>query len=195
MMQLYAIRNDGLKFKELDLTSADIVDTAPEIIPMSDIIGFHRNNIAMATWWVTPETDFIDIDDAPSGAIPDITLWTGGAGSSLVLSPKSFRYLGDLLQSYGEFLPVKISDEIYYIFNCLILGEADNDKTEQEYVDGEAFGLRHIEFVEGVTKHLVFKSTVDGCTSLFCGDQFKEVIESFNLCGVIFDTNLVEAFD
>jgi hypothetical protein len=195
MTQLYAIRNDGIKFKELDLTSMDIVDTAPEVIPMNDILGFHRNNTAMSTWWVTPETDFIDIDDTSAGAIPDIALWTGGAGSSLVLSPKTYRYLGDLLQSYGEFLPVKVNDEIYYIFNCFILGEADDHKTVQDYVDGKAFGLKHIEFKESVKKHLLFKSTVDGCTTLFCGDQFKEIAESFEINGIIFDTNLVEAFE
>lgn len=195
MTQFYAIRNDGIKFKDLDLTTMDVLHTAPETIPMDDILGFHRNNTTMAKWWVTPETGFINNADVPEGAVPDIALWSGGSGSALVLSPKSFRYLGDLLQSYGEFLPVKVNGETYYIFNCLVLGEADDSKTVMEYAYEDEFGLKSIGFKDSVNEHIVFKSTIDACITLFCGDRFKEAVESFELRGIIFDTNLVEVFD
>ena len=166
MMSLYAIRNDGLKFKALDLTSMDVVNNAPEEIDVSDIIGFHRQNTSMKTWWKTPETRFEDIKGVPTGAIPDISLWSGGAGSSLVLSPKAYRTLKDSLQAYGEFLPVEVAGETYHIFNCLTFGDVDDAQVEREYVDGTEFGLKHIGFKDSVNNLLVFKTTIDGCMTL-----------------------------
>lgn len=195
MKKIYAIRNDGIKFKELDLNTMDVVNNAPDDIVMSDIIGFHRSNTSMKSWWKTPETKFTNIDGGPSGSNPDVSLWTGGAGSSLVFSPKAYRILNELLQSSGEFLPVKIGDETYHIFNCFILGEADEDKSEYEYVDGVEFGLKYLVFKESATEHLVFKSTFQGCLTLFCGDRFKNAVEGFGLQGIIFDTNLIQIFD
>lgn len=195
MTQLYAVRNDGLQYKELDLTTMDVVNNAPEDVRMADIIGFNRSNLAMKLWWKTPETKFTDLEDTPPCSTPDVSLWSGGSGSSLVLSPKAFRFLGDVLQPFGELLPVIVGDETFYIFNCLTLGEADENKTEHEYVDGMKFGLKHIEFNEDADNHVVFKSKVDGCTTLFCGERFKNAIEEFKLNGIIFDKNLVLVFE
>jgi hypothetical protein len=199
-MPLYAIRNDGYKFKELSLNTADVARHAPDDVPLTDVVGYYHLNIAMRSWWHTPETSFKDIHGVPKGAIPDISLWTGGAGSSLVLSPKAFRMLEDLLASSGEFLPVtvkheKYEDQTFHIFNCLVLADADEAQTEHEYIDGVQFGLKHIGFTDSVANLLVFKSPINNCMSLFCGERFKEAVESFGLTGVIFDENLIEVFE
>jgi hypothetical protein len=124
-----------------------------------------------------------------------VSLWTGGSGSSLVLSPKAYRYLGELLSGSGEFLPVLVSGETFYIFNCLAWGEVDDKNTAYDYFDGVEFGLKCLVFTNAVEDMVVFKSAVDGCTTLFCGDRFKSAIENFGLDGVVFDTNLVERFE
>lgn len=194
-MPLFAIRNDGYEYQELDLTSMDVVNNAPEDIPMADIIGFHRNNTAMQSWWQTPETRFIHNEGTTSGPIPDIRLWSGGANSSLVLSPTAWRLLGELMQPYGEFLPVKADGETCQIFNCLTLAEADETRTSHEYVDGAEFGLKQLAFTEDAESLLLFKTTADACTTLFCNERFKDAVESFNLSGITFDENLIEVFE
>lgn len=192
---IYTIRNDGIKFKELDFTAADIVHHAPEDIHISDIIGFNSSNLAMEAWWQTPDASFIEIDDAPEGNAPDICLWTGGAGSSLVLSPKANRLLVDTLRPYGEFLPVNVENERYYIFNCFELGQVEENKVEYEVIDGEAFGLKSIEFKTSESDKVVLKSTVDNCNTLYCNEKFKNAVQEFCLTGVVFDKNLVERFE
>lgn len=199
-MQLYAIRNDNYKYKELSLNTADVACHAPEDVHVTDVIGYHHRNTAMRSWWPHVETSFKDIHGVPKEEIPDISLWTGGSGSSLVLSPKAFRMLKDMLAPLGEFLPVIIKDEKYedqtfHIFNCLILADADESQTEYEYVDGVQFGLKHIGFTNAVADLLVFKSHVNNCMSLFCGERFKAAVESFELAGVVFDENLIEVFE
>ena len=192
MKKLYAIRKDAPNYKQLDLGILDITRHAPDTINLDDIYEFSKNNTAMKSWWKTPETKFIDYGDEPPSLLPDISCWID---ATLVLSPKAYRMLGGLLQPAGEFLPVLVRDETYYIFNCFILGEADEVKSEYEYVDGVEFGLKYLVFKESATEHLVFKSTFQGCLTLFCGDRFKNAVEGFGLQGIIFDTNLIQIFD
>lgn len=195
MTTMYAVRNDGYKFKELDLTTMDIVHSAPDNIAIADIVGFHNVNTEMGAWWKIPETKFVNIEGQSRSRLPDICLWTGGSGSSLVLSPRARRLLGDLLKDYGELLPVIVGGETYHIFNCRRVEESAPENLEHEYVDGVEFGLKNVSFKESASELIVFKSPVNGCTSLFCGEQFKNAVIDFSLAGVIFDENLIEEFD
>ena len=189
MNQVYAIRDDGVKFKELDLEILDVTRIAPDNIDEDDIIEFSIKNTEMKLWWKNPETKFIG---EPNSPIPDISIWID---SSLVLSPRAYRLLGDMLQTSGEFLPVLVGDETYYIYNCLDFGEENKDKCKHEYVDGNKFGLEYLEFENSASELLIYKSKLQSCLTLFCNDKFKDAVESFELTGIVFDTNLIEVFD
>ena len=194
MNNIYAIRNDGIKFLDLDLEILDVTRNAPDSIDEDDIIDFSLNNTAMKSWWKTPETKFMNVDGEgePNSPIPDVSIWID---ASLVLTPKAYRLLGDLLKSSGEFLPVSAGDETYYIFNCFVFGEEDENKSKYEVVDGNVFGLESLVFKESASELLAFKSKLQSCLTLFCNEQFKEAVESFELSGIVFDSNLMEVFD
>lgn len=192
MPPIYAIRNDGVKFQELDLEMRDIRRHRPDHVSLDDVLEFHIRNTAFKSWWQTPQAEFINLTGSNTAPIPDISEWID---STLVLSPKAFRLLGDLLKSSGEFLPVKIEYETYYIFNCFVMGEADADKSEFEYQDGVKLGLIHLEFKESAADNLIFKTPLESCLTLYSNQKLKEIIESFELTGIRFDTELVQAYE
>ncbi len=191
MKQFYAIRNDGVKFKTLDLKILDVNRNSPDDLELEDVIEFSKRNTKMSAWWKAPETDFISINGDESDAIPDISMWVDAA---LVLSPKAYRLLSDLLKPFGEFLPVHVQKETYYLFNCLTTGEEDSDKCKFEKHKGITLGLERLTFKESVQDLVVFKSPLQNCLTVFCGDRFKGATESFELSGIKFDTNLIEKF-
>ncbi len=192
MSQIYAIRNDYNHHKELDLETMDIARHAPDDIDLDDILGFSLANKPMNSWWVAPETKFLDVNDLPDSPIPDVSVWA--AGACLILSPKAHRMLGELLQSSGEFLPVIIENETYHIFNCLTLGEEDDAKSSFRYENEIKLGLKYLEFKKDEFDKVIFKSKLETCLTLFCNERLKDAVESFDLTGVIFDKNLIEIF-
>jgi hypothetical protein len=190
MSKVFAIRDDGLKFKELDLEMRDVRRQRPESVPLDDVLKFHIRNSPLLSWWKTPETEFISLTDE-SAPIPDISPWIY---STLVLSPKAYRFLGELLTGSGEFLPVEANGETFYIFNCFVAVDADEEKCQYDYEadDGTKMGITHLEFLESASENLVLKTSADFCVTLFCNEKFKNIIESFDLTGVRFDTNLIQ---
>jgi hypothetical protein len=42
---------------------------------------------------------------------------------------------------------------------------------------------------------VIFKSRLQNAASLFCTGRLKQVVETYELTGVVFDTNLIEVFD
>jgi len=192
MSQIYAIRNDYNNHKELDLETMDIARHAPDDIDLDDILGFSLANKPMNAWWTAPETKFLDVDGLPNAPIPDISVWA--AGACLILSPKAQRILGELLQQSGELLPVIIGNETYQIFNCLTLGNEDESKCKFRYENDMKLGLESLAFDNDASELLIFKSKLETCLTLFCNEQFREAVISFELSGIIFDKNLIEIF-
>jgi len=192
MPEIYAIRNDGVKFQELDLELRDVRRSRPDHIPLDDVLQFHIRNTALKSWWATPHTEFVNLTGNSTASIPDISEWVD---STLVLSPKAYRLLGDLLLSSGEFLPVVAKGETYYIFNCFIIGDVEDDKSEYEYHEDVRLGLISLEFKDSASKNLIFKTPVESCLTLFCNQRFKEIVESFELTGIQFDTELIQTYE
>lgn len=166
---------------------------APENMDFKDVLNFSRLNLSMAEWWPTFDTEFTPIND-PSDPIPDIAPWID---SSLVLSPKAFRLLGDLLKPWGEFLPVTIlQGETWYIFNCLTFGEIIEEQCEMSYYEGEEFGVKTIVYDEADIKDkLIYKNRYNQGLEMCCGDRFKGAVEAFGLSGLRFSTKIVEDFN
>ena len=192
MSQVFAIRDDGEKFKELDLEILDVTRHAPDDSEFDHIIDFCLHNTAMKSWWKAPNTEFIGAEIEPPLPIPDISRWID---SSLVLSPKAYRILGEMLLDSGEFLPVFIEDETFYIFNCFVEGEADEEKSEFNYAGDMQMELKTLEFKPSASELLVFKTKLESCLTLYCGGRFKDAVETYDLTGIIFDEKLITVYE
>lgn len=190
MNNIFAIRKDAPKYKMLDLDILDVTRNLPDNIDLDSVYDFSQLNTAMASWWVTPDTRYTDYAGEGESSVPDISCWID---ATLVLSPKSHRLLKDLLNDSGEFLPVLVAGELHYIFNCFVLGEPNEDACEFNREEGMQAGLKHLEFDQSVTKHIIFKATFEGCLTLFCNQRFKDIVTSFDLHGIFFDKDLIIA--
>ncbi len=69
-----------------------------------------------------------------------------------MLSPKAYRLLKELLEPFGEFLPVTIDDERYFTFNCLTFVDADESQSEKQLYEGEEVGIKSLVFGFDPTK-------------------------------------------
>ena len=169
-MNIYAIEPD-YDFLELDLQPTDLIKYFPNSYEdIEDILEFSRNNFSLKSFWPLIKTRFLDTGEAL--AIPDLSLWLDGV---LLLSPAAKIYASHFLESSGEFLPVGVEGEEWYLFNCLTVVEPNEDLTTESDVvfnQDSVFGL-----------HL-FKTTVQGVLGIYCTDKFKELIEEYKLKGL-----------
>lgn len=192
MNKMYAIRNNAANYQELDLQIYDVIASKPANINEDTVLDFSETNYAMVDWWTTLDTEFNPIDN-PSEPIPDISKWID---ATLVLSPRAHRLLGETLKEFGELLPITVKGEIFYIFNCLTYGKIKEELCKKSYYEGEEFGIKTIVFDEtDVQEKLIFKTAYNSCFELYCGDRFKNAVETFGLTGSIFSEKLVEDFN
>jgi len=192
-MTVYAIRNDGYDFQELDLEIDDFIDARPKEVNERLVLDFSLENYAMLGWWPTPDTEFVAIDEDTGAPIPDICKWID---ASLVLSAKAYRLLGDTLKPFGEFLPLTIRGEAFYIFNCLTLAKINEDLCEKNIYKGEEAGIKTLVFDDtDIADKLIFKTTYDSCMDLYCAERFKNILQDYKLTGVVFSEKLVEDFN
>lgn len=186
-MTIYAIRKDIPDYQVLDLDLMDVTRNLPDEIDLDNVYDFSQLNTAMASWWKTPDTGYLSTG-SKKAQVPDISCWLD---ATLVLSPKAYRLLKDTLVSFGEFLPVKVGDDLHYIFNCFALGQADENRCVFNEEEGMLAGLKHLELDDGVSNLLVFKVKLENCLTLFCNERFKGIVDSFELNGIIFDEDLL----
>lgn len=188
MSSIYAIRDDGIKFKELDLELPDLFGLKPNHVSLDDLLEFHTRNTRMSSWWKPLDVTFEARPANPKGSIPDLCGWID---ATLVLSPRAFRMLGELLEPHGEFLPVSVEGETFRIFNCFTTVKADEEGSEHEHEGEMQLGLKRLELREDAQETLIFKVPLESCLTLYCNDRFKSAVEDFGLTGVIFDSNLL----
>ncbi|AYM88488.1 hypothetical protein [Pseudoalteromonas agarivorans] len=106
------------------------------------------------------------------------------------MNHKAYIALGNYLQVYGEFIPLRCDKELI-LFNPLVF-EEDEFLTEKAYLNGIEDGLKSLSFKSD--KHLVFKSCIQGGTALYCNAEFKSLINENNLSGLSFNSDLVSIF-
>lgn len=163
-MTIFKIDNDDFRYQELDLFINDFIDSFPADINDIVIHDFSRNNLSLAPYWPSMATGFSEIE-GNENLIPDIAVWID---ATLLLSPKAYRLLGDLLLPYGEFLPIHIENEIYQIFNCLTVVDLNGDiQTKVAFKPSDV------------------SDEID--MTVYCSDRLKDAIQSFGLLGVIFE--------
>lgn len=189
MSHIFAIRKDIPKYQILDLDLLDITRNLPNDVDLDAVYDFSLQNTSMTQWWNAPETKYVNVEKSKAQA-PDISCWVD---ATLVLSPKAYRLLKDSIATIGEFLPVTIGSETHYIFNCLQLAEANEEKTMFNDADGYRAGLEHLEFRDETKDKLLFKSKTENCLTLFCNERFKDIVEAFELRGIMFDKDLIVA--
>lgn len=173
-MNIYKIERDGFDFQELDLEINDIIEHFPEKYEYGQCHDFSRENIALKDFWPPLRTGFSKIE-GNKNLIPDITTWID---ATLLLSPKSYRLVGDLLKPFGEFLPIIIENENYNLFNCLTVVDAVVENSD----------ANRVAFDEGkVTDTEAFKTQAPHCFNIFCTERLKNAVEGFQLKGITFD--------
>ena len=188
-MTFYAIRKDVPDYQVLDLDVLDVTRSLPDGVDLDSVYDFSQLNTAMISWWHTPETRYISTS-SKKAQIPDISCWVD---ATLVLSPRAYRLLKDTLSNSGEFLPVQVGNDVHYIFNCFALGRPDEDKCVFNNEEGMEAGLKHLELDPSASELLVFKVQLENCLTLFCNDRFKQIVESFELRGLLLDAKLIIA--
>lgn len=193
-MPSYLVRNDGYKYQEFGLHILDVIGVNPGKYKYSHIemIHFSLNNISFKDRWNPIQSKFIPIGGKSNVPIPDICRWMG---ATLILSPKAYESLSELLAPYGELLPVQVGDDIFHIFNCMTYAKVDESRSERTYTGSVIDEIKKIVFdSDDVTNKIAFKTDFNQCIDIFCNEQLKNAVDKSKLTGVIFSENLAPEF-
>lgn len=146
--------------------------------------------------WVMPEASFYYSEnfEGMRATLPDISIWSAGV---LVLNPAAYKIFHACLEKAGEFLPINIEGETYYLFNVLYIipESATNREKAVEIVDsGVHLGQGNVSFDEsflGLEEMAVFKTSTDRLVFSYCTEQFKNLYENNGFKGLIFEPVIV----
>lgn len=173
-MSLYKIVNDGFDFQELDLEIDDLLEYFPESLSTDEAYNFSQSNLSLKDFWPSFQTGFSTIE-GEKNLMPDISYWIG---ATLVISPKAYRFLAELLSQYGELLPFTVNGDVYHVFNCLNSIPAKPSSANPDEPDfGGSFKLEDNEILKPAAPFL---------PRVYCGDRLREAISSFGLSGIDF---------
>ncbi len=190
-MKTYKISFDYENYFNLDLDLEDLGDELEDSLGEDQFYNYSWNNISLKEHWVDIGATFIDVD-LNNTKNPDITVWNS---SNLVLSKAAYDALAPKLDEYGEFLPITVDGAPHYVFNCLNAVEADKSKSKADIDNNLWMGIKSIGFSEeAISNNLIFKTRFDRCSALYCGEEFKNLIDSSKLEGLLFMEDLVSYF-
>jgi hypothetical protein len=139
--------------------------------------------------WVAPNASFYASDNytGKGEALPDITTWALG---NIILSPKAYLAFRDIMASSGEFLPLLIDGETYYMFNTLfVIPASATDLTGAVDIvnSGVHMGQGNVKFdEEQILGHCLFKSPTNKLTSSFVTKDFKSKYDENHFTGLVF---------
>lgn len=188
MTQYYRIQPDLEHYMRFQLDNFDFLDKLGEEFELSDL----GKPIQHA--WQPVKGKFYP--GVAARTMPDISTWEA---DMLILNQKAYGHLSELLQPYGELLPVEVESETYYLLNVLArLPEnvIDTEKSEYEYHEEEPVGFRTLKFNEKniPEDQLLFCVQSNFAYNLYCGDRFKNLISENGLCGLYFNTTLIDPY-
>jgi hypothetical protein len=190
-MEIYKILRESENYMEFTTDLEEMLDELGSKVGELEFMHFSRHNLSLAQHWKTFSGTFKKVKSGAT-AIPDISCWRG---ATLILSELAYTTLEATLQPYGELLPITCNGETYYIFNCLTLASIDKKKSSQSPLDEGLIEFDNIAFEEdSIRGKLLFKSQEEGCTAIFCGDDFLNIVNSQNIKGIKFSENLSEIF-
>lgn len=190
-MKIYKILRDSEHYMEFTTDLEEMLDEIGPEVGDLEFMHFSRHNLRLADHWKNFFGTFKKIQPGAT-TIPDITCWRD---ATLVLSEAASNSLKQILQPNGELLPITCNDEKYYIFNCLSLAEIDKSKSKQHSLEEGLIEFENIKFEEGsILGKALFKSKDEGCTAIFCTDEFVELMKNSEVKGVRFSKNLTDIF-
>jgi hypothetical protein len=190
-VKTYKISFDYENYFNLDLDVEELGDELEDSLGEDEFYNYSWNNLSLKEHWVDIGATFIDAE-LNNTKNPDITVWNS---SNLVLSSSAYDALAPKFESYGEFLPITVDGEIHYVFNCLNAVEADKTKSQADIDNDLWMGVKSIGFSdEIVANNLIFKTRFDRCSALYCGQVFKDLVQSLGLEGLLFTEDLVSDF-
>lgn len=135
--------------------------------------------------WQPMEVGFSDAFSKGKKEIPDISSNVG----KLYLNEKAYLLLKELLNDYGEFLPVFHGAEKGYIFNCLTVNEVDERLSVHDPLNDKY----SVVFNTATKDSEIFKAKTD-YNGHFCTERFKEIVESNDLQGISFSIDTGNPF-
>ena len=141
--------------------------------------------------WKMIEIDFYDaITESPTTTkvLPDIMVDDDG---KLFLSKQSYQKLRPLLASFGEALPVSYKGEQAYLFNVLSLAEA-YEAIDHVNTVHDNNGLVKLALKESALSNVnICRTKEDDYLGIYCNEKLKRAIDSHQLKGCKFNTELV----
>lgn len=158
-------------------------------------VWFNQNNESLTdklkNEWAPIEIQFSS--DRKNNKVPDISVWNL---SCLILSDEAKKVLEPELKHIGEFLPLK---DGFYIYNCLnsVGGDAiDQANSSFDINDSDSVHIpKKLHLLdEKVSDKFLFKPAFTHNGFLVCLDGFKEIVESNNLSGILFESDLAQIF-
>jgi len=189
MTKIYKLKTDISKFKEIPLDAEDIAEQLDADDHIMDFVYMGVKDKPLNDLWNTVKTAFEPSPVYPQAVqIPSISTWSG---SCLIFSEKAHAVFRLMLEEYGEFLPLDVLGFTYYIFNNLIDVTPDMDKSRYA-----AEGVKEVEalaFGKDAEERLLFKSSWEGCTACFCNEKFKQLCEEYEIEGLTFVEDLMDA--
>lgn len=190
-MTTYKILRDSDSFMEFAIDLEEMLDEIGQHTGELEFMHFSQHNLKLQPYWKKFQGTFKKVRTGAT-QIPDITCWRG---ATLVLSEKAHNKLAETLTPYGEFLPITCNDAPYYIFNCLELAILDAAKNASDSSNNDETQSEEIAFNNSsIQGKSVFKSLEQGCTAVFCNDDFKNKVANEHLTGIKFSVDLTEIF-
>lgn len=189
MTQYYRIQPEQNEFMAFELDTFDFLNKLGEEFELSDF------GQPMLEKWQTVNGKFLGRVGGVQ-TIPDITTWQTDL---LLLNQKAYDALKDTLGTYGEFLPVDVNSETFYLLNVLhrLPDEViDMDNSEYEIYDEEEVGFKTLSFDASKIPQdsLVFCVQNQFAYNIYCDDRFKKLIEEKGLGGLSFNTTLIDPY-
>ena len=139
--------------------------------------------------WVEPVGQFYRGEEFTGDLekIPDISMWALG---NLVLNELAYELLFENIRDAGEFLPVIVGGQKYYMFNTLQVLNSDSvdSSSAVSVIDsGVHLGVSGVKVCEDLLSDVdIFKMKEEKLIHSFATDGFKRLCEDGGLTGLNF---------
>ena len=182
---IYKLRADRDKYLNFFIDPYDI-----ELI-MGDY--FLLGQPAWAGFWKSVNATFYkDSDHGSALLVPDVTVW--GTSNCLALNQKAYEALRVDLHPFGEFLQVASEGIPYWVFHSTLqtdLEFVDETKSKRIIDEVDYVEMQSLVFNEKLLdKKLIFQTEFSNYRNMYCTEEFKSRVESNDLKGLYFSTDL-----
>jgi|TARA_Y100000296_G_scaffold46854_1_gene53729 hypothetical protein len=187
-MNIYRIEPISDKFGMLELSSKAITEAYGDL----GYEDLREAETSLADSW--PDCgaalyDYHSTNVRELHALPDVYTWNG---CFLVLSDQAKRDFEDLLASLGEFLPLTLDGQPYYLLSLHNVVNPKPDRAEELLENGIPVGIKSLDFdLPDIGAPAVFKTDFDYFNHVYCTDQFRKRVIASNLeIGIMFVSEL-----